>query len=427
MPPPRRPYWREGRTLAYRVKQYLVYAMMAAAACSSTEPNEEGNIAAEKTGAILRSLAAREVPDAELVARCGDGATSEVGANVLTRLPFLQQVSAQGAYVVFQTRESGPVSVDVTNLDGSHVMTLSSTVDPSVPGGLQQLARLDGLQPSTSYCYSLRGLTGPAGFRTAPTAGEGARVRFAAFGDSGTGGSDQLFMLQQLWTVPFDFILHTGDLAYESGTAAQIERTVFKVYAPLLRSFAMFPVAGNHEYETDEAAPFLRAFVLPENGAADAPERWYSFDWGDVHFVALDTEKTGARQARWLDEDLMKNRLPWTVVFAHRPPYSSGDHGSDDDFREHFVPVLERYQVPLVLNGHEHDYERSKVLNGVTYVVTGGGGRGTRSVGHSDFTAFSEPVVHFVLVEIEGSELVLHAIDGTGREFDQTVIQRSAG
>ena len=53
----------------------------------------------------------------------------------------------------------------------------------------------------------------------------------------------------------------------------------------------MFPVSGNHEYETEDAAPYLESFVLPENGDR---ERYYSFDWGDVHFVGLDTERIGA-------------------------------------------------------------------------------------------------------------------------------------
>jgi 3',5'-cyclic AMP phosphodiesterase CpdA len=191
-----------------------------------------------------------------------------------------------------------------------------------------------------------------------------------------------------------------------------------------MRSFALYPVAGNHDYETQRAAPFLQSFVLPENGDA---ERWYSFDWGDVHFVALDTEQIGSSQARWLDADLMQTRLPWTIVVGHRPPFSSGSHGSSSEFRKHFVPVLEKYQVPLVLSGHDHDYERTKVMNGVTYVVTGGGGHGTRPVGRNSFTAFSEQVIHFVFVEVEGSRMVVHAIDGVGREFDQAVIDRSAG
>jgi 3',5'-cyclic AMP phosphodiesterase CpdA len=248
-------------------------------------------------------------------------------------------------------------------------------------------------------------------------------VRFAALGDSGSGGADQRAVFEQMMTVPFDLVVHTGDLAYDSGTATEFDRTVFQPYSRMLRSFAIYPVTGNHDYATSRGAPFLRSFVLPENGDT---ERWYSFDWGDVHFVGLDTEQIGSRQAEWLDTDLMSNRLPWTVVYGHRPPFSSGDHGSDGNFRKYFVPLLEKYQVPLVLNGHDHHYERTNVLNGVTYVVTGGGGRGTRSVGHSSFTAFSEAVIHFVFVEVAGSRLVLHAIDGTGREFDQALIERSA-
>jgi hypothetical protein len=80
----------------------------------------------------------------------------------------------------------------------------------------------------------------------------------------------------------------------------------------------------------------------------------------------------------------------------------------------------------LVLSGHDHDYERTAPLNGVTYVVTGGGGRGTRNVGHSSFTAFSQEVIHFVFVEAQGPRLVLHAIDATGREFDQAVLELGA-
>jgi acid phosphatase type 7 len=406
-----------------QVRSSFVFAALAAITCA--EP-DTGDLSAHKTGTIITDLAPREAPDAEFSLHCGTGALTDAGKTSLARRPFVQQDTSHGALIVFQTEQTQSQEVDVTTLDGTHVATVSSEADPSVSVGHQQIARISGLAADTSYCYALRGLTTGAGFRTAPDPGTAASIRFAAFGDSGSGNSDQYALLHQLATAPFDFIVHTGDLAYEGGSAGELERTVFRVYAPLMQSFALYPVPGNHDYETAGAAPFLQAFVLPEDGDPDWPERWYSFDWGDVHFVGLDTERIGDRQAEWLDADLMQNHLPWTIVFGHRPPFSSGEHGGDAAFREHFVPVLERYQVPLVLSGHDHDYERTQVLNGVTYVVTGGGGRGTRNVGESSFTAFSEAVIHFVFVEIAGSRLVLHAIDGVGREFDQTVIERSA-
>ena len=87
------------------------------------------------------------------------------------------------------------------------------------------------------------------------------------------------------------------------------------------------------------------------------------------------------------------------------------------------MPILEKHKVPLVLNGHDHDYERTTPQNGVTYVVTGGGGVGVRPVGTSSFTAFSDAVIHFVYVTVAGNELALHAIDGLGQEFDSLVIR----
>jgi predicted MPP superfamily phosphohydrolase len=221
-------------------------------------------------------------------------------------------------------------------------------------------------------------------------------------------------------TVPFELALQLGDLAYDSGKPSEIQAYFFNVYAPMLKSSPVYPVAGNHDYATDDAQPFRQAFVLPQNGNR---ERWYSFDRGQVHFVALDTEQISTPQADWLERDLRANQRPWTVVFGHRPPYSSGEHGGSAEYRQTFVPILERHHVDLVLSGHEHDYEHFKPQNGVVYVVSGGAGRETREVGMGPTTAFSEAVLHFLYVEIVGSRLTLHAIDGVGREFDQAVME----
>jgi hypothetical protein len=82
--------------------------------------------------------------------------------------------------------------------------------------------------------------------------------------------------------------------------------------------------------------------------------------------------------------------------------------------------------VPLVLSGHEHDYERTKPIDGTVYVVSGGGGRDTRPVGWSNFTAYAEDVLHFVFAEADANTLTLHAIDGVGREFDSLRLERPA-
>lgn len=398
-----------------RTQVGLAALLLAAAPGCGDDP---GNLAAVRTGSIEHELAPRVAADAELIEHCGHGSEARADPAVFTRAPFLQQVTADSALVVFRAA-TPPERVDVTSFDGRAVASAVPELDASVPSGRQWIARLHGLEPATGYCYSLSGMSAASGFRTAPAPGADETVRFVAIGDSGD-GAYQSRVFAQLRKVPFDFMMHTGDIAYTSGTEAQLQEQFFRMYEPTLRSFAAFPTAGNHDYGANDGAAFLGSFVLPENGDA---ERSYSFDWGDVHFVALDTERIGTEQAAWLDADLSASSLPWKIVFAHRPPYSSGEHGSDAAFRRHFAPVLESHRVPLVLNGHEHDYERTKPQNGVTYVVTGGGGHSTRPVGSSGFTAFAESVLHFVYVEITGRRLLLHAIDGIGREFDQALIE----
>jgi 3',5'-cyclic AMP phosphodiesterase CpdA len=301
---------------------------------------------------------------------------------------------------------------------------VEATQDPAASDGLQRIATLSGLEPDTEYCYSIAGWSAPTALHTARRAGSGTPLRFVVFGDSGAGSEGQLAIRDQLGLVPFDLMLHTGDVAYERGSLTELESAFFAMYQGYLRNVPAFPASGNHDYETASAAPFRQVFALPENGGELGLERWYSFDYGDVHFVALDTEWELTAQAEWLDRDLSQNQLPWTIVYLHRPPFSSGYHGGSLAVRDAFVPLFERHHVQLVLAGHDHDYERTLPIQGITYVVTGGGGRYTRPVGASDFTAFSQEVLHFVQGTVDGDSLTLRAIDATGQQIDSVTLTR---
>jgi hypothetical protein len=410
------------------MRRQLSWMMVTIAAAlawgAGCDGNQSGNIRAKTVGDLAHALDARGWGAPDLVG-CDLSVPTIALPTPLRRRPFLQKMTDSSVEVVWTTdAETGDGAVVVTSPEGTAVTSVAAGRDVAAhpPGGaIQWSAPIAGLAPDTRYCYELRAggmAVRRGGFHTAPAAGGGQPVRFIAFGDSGGGGSDQRAVVAQLATVPFDFMIHLGDIAYESGTPGQLDTAFFQMYADLLEDFPVFPASGNHEYETEDAAPFRDAFVLPENGGPGGVERWYSFDWGDVHFAVLDSELIGAPQAAWLEADLTANRRPWTIVYFHRPPFSSGDHGNDGNVQKYFLPILVRHHVPLVLSGHDHDYERSKPIDGVTYVVSGGGGRGTRAVGQSSFTAFSEAVIHFVYVTVAGSELTLHAIDGSGQEFD---------
>jgi hypothetical protein len=385
--------------------------------------NQSGNLGSTKTGDTSMP-AERGSPTAALTAACGGGGLlTAAGRIVVQRQPYVQQVTSTSAMIGWVSTATDAQRVEVSAPDHTPRSFVAEREITTVrnAGEHQMWARVDGLQPSTIYCYALGGaLTDRIGFRTAPAADSPEPIRFLAFGDSGGGGSDQRSLADQMTLFPYDLVVHTGDLAYDSGSIDDIEATVFGFYADLFRHLPLVPASGNHDYETMQGAPFRGVFALP----GDNGEKWYSYDWGRIHFVALDTEASYATQAAWLDDDLAATALPWKVIYFHRPPYSSGRHGSDTALRSALEPVFEKHRVQLVLSGHDHNYERTVPQRGVQYVVTGGGGVGTRPVGSSSFTAFSEDVIHFVYVDATVDEMVLHAIDATGTEFDAVAIAR---
>lgn len=390
------------------------------------DANQSGNVGSTKLGDVSHP-AVRRSPLAELQTACGaPGAL--LATTDIQRRPYLQQVTSTSAVVGWVTTAATGQEIAVTGPDGRAVKSVAAAPesgDTRSAGEKQMWTNIEGLEPDTIYCYQVMISGQPAservGFRTAPAPDSTRTIGILAFGDSGGGSSDQFQLRSQMEEVPYELIVHTGDLAYDSGTMPEIERTVFEVYDDLFRHIPFFPASGNHDYKTLDGAPFRSVFKLPENGDA---EKWYSYEWGRIHFAALDTEADYDTQVAWLDQDLAATNLPWKIVYMHRPPYSSGNHGSDTSLRNKLAPVLERHHVQLVLTGHDHHYERMVPQNGIAYVVTGGGGRGTYSVGTSGFTAFSESVIHYAYLEVGVDELVLHAIDAEGTEFDSMVVAR---
>lgn len=423
------PTWRDRRPAIplerMRMGAQFGFCMALGLGLTACVTNQSGNVSATRKGDTSMP-AARGSATAPLTQACGgSGELTARGSAIVQRQPYLQQVTSSSVMIGWVSSGPDAQRIELTAPDGSLSRSTASEREATVVrnAGEQQLwARIDGLTPGTIYCYALLddggALSGRIGFRTAPGADDPEPIGFLAFGDSGGGGTDQRILADQMDSFPHQMIIHTGDLAYDHGTINDIEDTVFGFYADLFRHLPFFPASGNHDYETSQGAPFRAVFALPGD------ERWYSYDWGRIHFVALDTEASHATQAAWLDADLAATALPWKVVYFHRPPYSSGQHGSDTALRAALEPILERHRVQLVLAGHDHNYERMTPQRGIQHVVTGGGGVGTRPVGSSSFTAFSEAVIHFVYVESTVDQMVLHAIDGTGAEFDAVVVPR---
>jgi 3',5'-cyclic AMP phosphodiesterase CpdA len=270
-----------------------------------------------------------------------------------------------------------------------------------------------------SFASHLRGSpTKTTAFVPYPPGGEPA-LRVAVAGDVGYANDrarrTAQAMVKAAGTDPYDVLLLLGDNVYPSGDPARLPATVFEPFKPVLDTGArLLAILGNHDVMDANADAHVAALGMPG--------RWWATQVGDVTFVGLDsTDPFNAGQAAWLERTLAGATTTWKIVALHHPPYSAGYQGSSIDARQQFAPVFERYGVQLVLSGHEHDYQRSYPINGVTYVVTGAAAD-TRRSGEDDFTAASASWHHFVDLGVFADHILLRAVNQSGRVLDKHII-----
>ena len=239
-----------------------------------------------------------------------------------------------------------------------------------------------------------------------------------------------------------DFIVHTGDLVYPSGTYERYESLYFEYYRELMNASPMFPCPGNHDYYELSCVPYRALNALPEDSVPQGDVgRYYSFDWGNAHFVSLDSNDSlsncaagAGKMLEWLDRDLSETTKFWRIVVLHHAAYSSGIHCDEEEsqlVRRLIVPILEKHHVPLVLNGHEHSYQRSYPIRegrvvpdaeGAIYITTGGGGATLHPVASSDLINTAASIHHYVTCSVNNRKLQLQATAVGGEILDKVTV-----
>jgi len=377
-------------------------------------------------------------------------------AEGLARWPYVQWVTADAATVAW----GGPADSEAAQLMASRDIAVAlEAVALDAEGqdfeGLEDQpfrlyhARLTDLEPGTEYCYAVTvdGVTLADGLklRTAPESVD-APVTFMIIGDYGAGTADQLDVRDQIMAHAegVDVLYTTGDNAYSDGTWAEFQANVFDVYRELMTRVVVYPIPGNHDYKTDDAAPYLGNFFLPEDAIKDEDkERYYTADWGPIRFIALDDNDPMLEirtdndddEIDWLTGVLEENDRPWPIVAFHQPIYS--EHESRDPSflgLAYYLPLIEEHEVPLVLQGHNHFYERYPPLRGgevsslaeggTVYLTTGGGGRGLYGMKEPELREVGVEAHHFILGEVQGCTMTLRAIGVDGEAFDETTLDR---
>ena len=319
--------------------------------------------------------------------------TSPVEA--ITRGPYLNSATQNSIVIRWRTNVPSQSIVHI----GTSVNDLTKIFTDNLFKTEHEI-RVPGLSAGTKYFYSVgtlkNKLQGDSNnyFKTLPPIGSTEKIKILAMGDMGNNSTNQSNVrdayLKYRGGENADIWILLGDNAYASGYDAEYQNNFFNYYQDnLTKNHVLWPAPGNHDYKSSSTAqkdhkmPYYDIFSLPINGesggVASNNEAYYSYDYGNVHFISLDSyglesgstrlyDTLGA-QVTWLKKDLAANKQKWTVVYFHHPPYTKGSHDSDMEtelirLRQNLVPILERYNVDLVLNGHSHCYERSFLING---------------------------------------------------------------
>ena len=248
-------------------------------------------------------------------------------------------------------------------------------------------------------------------------------VRFAAIGDTGTGGKGQQqvadMMIKYWQAFPFEFVLMMGDNMYGGEGPKDFVEKFSGVYKPLLDNKVKFYAAlGNHDLALQANYEHFNM-----NG-----KEYYRFKKGNVAFYALNSNYMDPKQIKWLEDQLALDTSEWKIFFMHHAPYSSAkSHGSDEELRKVVEPIFIKHGVNLVLTGHDHVYERIKPQNGIYYFVSGAAGKLRKGdiKKSSPLTdkAFDTDL-HFMLFEVADDQLYFQAISRTGETIDTGVFAR---
>jgi predicted MPP superfamily phosphohydrolase len=251
-------------------------------------------------------------------------------------------------------------------------------------------------------------------------------LKFAVLGDFGVGTKEQYDLAAQMAKTyaafPFEIVVLVGDNLYGSERPQDFKKKFEIPYNPLLdKGVKFYASLGNH----DDRAEQIKYKYFNMDGKLHytlrAPHQ-------NVRFFIFESTYPEPDQIAWLEQELKNSKEDWKIPVFHHPLYSSGErHGSDTQLRDVLEPLFVKYNVSVVLTGHDHFYERVKPQKGITYFVCGSGGQ--LRVGNIDrstgLTASGFDTDNaFMVAEIIGDQMTFQAISRAGKVVDAGSVMR---
>ncbi|MGQ9679137.1 MAG: metallophosphoesterase [bacterium] len=331
--------------------------------------------------------------------------------------PYLQNLTDSSVTVLWRSA-TAVVGVVEFGFDTSYQFRIAE-LEPDT----MHRVTLDALRPDTVYHY--RVLSGAdtsndAIFST--PVGRDKPFRFIVYGDNRTDSASHHSVINRMLQIlqPPQLLFNVGDLT-ENGTTPEYY-TFFNIERNILSRCVLFPALGNHDIRTPDN--WFNFFSLPGN------QRWFTVRYGNAAFHIVDcySEFTpGSVQYNWLLAELQADSanpaLRHIFVILHEPPWTTTvGHGSNLVVRQYLCPLFERFRVTIVFHGHIHAYEHS-LVNGVHYIITGGGGAPLHSRWDSaqTWTVYREATYEFCVVDVRGDSVISYGVRPDGSVFDSLI------
>lgn len=254
--------------------------------------------------------------------------------------------------------------------------------------------------------------------------------RFAVVADTGSGNMNQYAVGRALARYhqknPLDRILLAGDNIYTNGEFSKIKEAFAIPYKDLLdRGVKFYASLGNHDVRSENGDLQVAYPQFNMQG-----KRYYTHGTKDVKFFVLETNEivdpsSTARttQLEWLDRELGASKAKWNIVYGHHNIYSAGVYKINAVMERDVTPILKKHKVKLWINGHDHNYQRSNPIDGITYLVCGGGGAGLYPVEAQSWTAFAQKVHSFGVVEVYANQLLITGLNSKSEIIDRGAIK----
>ena len=347
---------------------------------------------------------------------------------VLTKSPYLIEPGYTKMIIRWETDAATKCSLHYGR-DGRLTREKQANLRAEKGGGYLYEVVLDSLKSEAHYSYqvSFGGKKSPIAHFTT-FAKKQSTIHFVAMGDSRSNPDIFADIINSMQMDEPDLIISMGDLVAYGGSLAEWNRFYFDVAKNLIDHIPLVSTLGDHEGDDDEGELF-RHFCRTDQ---PTEKLWFSFDYGDAHFVSLDYRHPNSDEmVDWFVRDMSASNARWNFVYFHRPCYNLGGHRSTWG-RDIWPALFREYRVDIVFAGHSHQYERFYPMRPkqesdgwpVTYVTTGGAGAGLYEVMQHEALAVAESVNHFVDILIIGDTLKFKAIRRDGTLMDEFSISK---